>query len=144
MTFHYSDLGSTSDWLKKISYAVWPIRSTTQIWKWIWKWEVFTFSVTATMFSSAKCKWINQFKDFSRWLLTFKTFSRLYELTRFSARLFSFSFFLLLATQEAAESSSSLSAAPRLFTLLYKKRYKPQFNGTFCEINLIPVTKETV
>ena len=31
MTHHYPDLGSTSDWLKKISHEAWPIRSTTQI-----------------------------------------------------------------------------------------------------------------
>ena len=31
MTCHYSDLGSTSDWLKQISLAERPIRSTTQI-----------------------------------------------------------------------------------------------------------------
>ena len=56
MTCHYPDLASASDWLKQISQAARPIKSTTQIWKWIWKWEVFTFSVTATMFSSTKCK----------------------------------------------------------------------------------------
>ena len=32
MTRHYPDLGSTSDWLKYISYVARPIRSTTQIW----------------------------------------------------------------------------------------------------------------
>ena len=32
MTRHYSDLGSASDWLKQISHAAQPIRSTTQIW----------------------------------------------------------------------------------------------------------------
>ena len=32
MTRHYQDLGSASDWLKKISFAAQPIRSTTQIW----------------------------------------------------------------------------------------------------------------
>ena len=31
MTRHYSDLGSVSDWLKQISRATRPIRSTTQI-----------------------------------------------------------------------------------------------------------------
>ena len=31
MTRHYSDLGSASDWLKQISQAAQPIRSTTQI-----------------------------------------------------------------------------------------------------------------
>ena len=31
MTRHYSDLGSASDWLKQISLAERPIRSTTQI-----------------------------------------------------------------------------------------------------------------
>ena len=56
MTCHSPDLGSASDWLKQISHVARPIRSTTQIWKWIWKWEVFTFSVTATMFSSTKYK----------------------------------------------------------------------------------------
>ena len=32
MTRHYLDLGSASDWLKQISHAARPIRSTTQIW----------------------------------------------------------------------------------------------------------------
>ena len=32
MTRHYADLGSASDWLKQISQAARPIRSTTQIW----------------------------------------------------------------------------------------------------------------
>ena len=32
MTSHYPDLGSASDWLKQISLAARPIRSTTQIW----------------------------------------------------------------------------------------------------------------
>ena len=32
MTRHYPDLGSASDWLKQISHAARPIRSTTQIW----------------------------------------------------------------------------------------------------------------
>ena len=32
MTHHYPDLGSASDWLKQISHAGRPIRSTTQIW----------------------------------------------------------------------------------------------------------------
>ena len=32
MTRHYPDLGSTSDWLKRISQAARPIRSPTQIW----------------------------------------------------------------------------------------------------------------
>ena len=32
MTRHYRDLDSASDWLKQISHAPWPIRSTTQIW----------------------------------------------------------------------------------------------------------------
>ena len=32
MTCHHSGLGSASDWLKKISFAAQPIRSTTQIW----------------------------------------------------------------------------------------------------------------
>ena len=32
MTCHYPDLGIASDWLKKISYAARPVRSTTQIW----------------------------------------------------------------------------------------------------------------
>ena len=33
MTRHYSDPGSASDWLKQISHAAQPIRSTTQIWE---------------------------------------------------------------------------------------------------------------
>ena len=32
MTRHYPDLASASDWLKQISHAARPIRSTTQIW----------------------------------------------------------------------------------------------------------------
>ena len=32
MTRHYPDLGSASDWLKKIFHAARPIRSTTKIW----------------------------------------------------------------------------------------------------------------
>ena len=32
MTCHYPDMSSASDWLKQISLAVRPIRSTTQIW----------------------------------------------------------------------------------------------------------------
>ena len=32
MTRHYPDLGRASDWLKQISHAARPIRSTTQIW----------------------------------------------------------------------------------------------------------------
>ena len=32
MTRHYPDLRSASDWLKQISHAARPIRSTTQIW----------------------------------------------------------------------------------------------------------------
>ena len=32
MTRQYPDLGSASDWLNRISQAVRPIRSTTQIW----------------------------------------------------------------------------------------------------------------
>ena len=32
MTRHYPELGGASDWLNQISYAVRPIRSTTQIW----------------------------------------------------------------------------------------------------------------
>ena len=32
MTRHYSDLGSAFDWLKQISLAEPPIRSTTQVW----------------------------------------------------------------------------------------------------------------
>ena len=32
MTRHNPDLGSASDWLKQISHAARPIRSTTQIW----------------------------------------------------------------------------------------------------------------
>ena len=32
MTRHYPDLGAASDWLKQISQAARPIRSTTQIW----------------------------------------------------------------------------------------------------------------
>ena len=31
MTCYYPDLGSTSDWLKQISLAAWPMRSTSQI-----------------------------------------------------------------------------------------------------------------
>ena len=31
MTCHYSDLGSASDWLRQISLAERPIKSTTQI-----------------------------------------------------------------------------------------------------------------
>ena len=38
------------------------------------KWEVFTFSVTATMFSSAKCKWINQIQGL------FKTTTKIQDL----------------------------------------------------------------
>ena len=76
MTFHYPDLGSTSDWLKQISQVARLIRSTTLIWKWIWKWEVpvFTFSVTATMFSSAKRKWINRIQGL------FKTTTKIQDL----------------------------------------------------------------
>ena len=32
MTRPYPDLGSASDWLKQIFFAVWPIKSITQIW----------------------------------------------------------------------------------------------------------------
>ena len=32
MTRHYPDLGRASDWLKQISHAARPIRSSTQIW----------------------------------------------------------------------------------------------------------------
>ena len=32
MTRHYPGLGSACDWLNQISHAVWPIRSTTQVW----------------------------------------------------------------------------------------------------------------
>ena len=32
MTRHYPDLGNASDWLKQISQAARPIRSSTQIW----------------------------------------------------------------------------------------------------------------
>ena len=32
MTCHYPDLGGASDWLKQISHATRPIRSTTEIW----------------------------------------------------------------------------------------------------------------
>ena len=32
MTYYNPDLGSASDWLKRISFAAPPIRSTTQIW----------------------------------------------------------------------------------------------------------------
>ena len=32
MTYHYPDLGSTSDWLSHISHAARPIRSSSQIW----------------------------------------------------------------------------------------------------------------
>ena len=32
MTRHYSDLGSSSDWLNQISHTARPVRSTTQIW----------------------------------------------------------------------------------------------------------------
>ena len=32
MTSHYPDLGNVSDWLKQISHAAQPIRSTIQIW----------------------------------------------------------------------------------------------------------------
>ena len=32
MTRQYPDLGSASDWLKLISHAARPIRSTTQFW----------------------------------------------------------------------------------------------------------------
>ena len=32
MTRHYPDLGSDSEWLKKISHSALPIRSTNQIW----------------------------------------------------------------------------------------------------------------
>ena len=32
MTCDYPDLGSASDWLKQVSRAALPIRSTTQIW----------------------------------------------------------------------------------------------------------------
>ena len=32
MMCHYPDLGSVSDWLKQVSQAARPIRSTTQIW----------------------------------------------------------------------------------------------------------------
>ena len=32
MTWHYRELGSASDWLKQISLAARPIRSTTKIW----------------------------------------------------------------------------------------------------------------
>ena len=32
MTYQYPDLGSASDWLKEISHAARPIRSTHQIW----------------------------------------------------------------------------------------------------------------
>ena len=32
MTWHYRDLGGASDWLKQISLAARPIRSTTKIW----------------------------------------------------------------------------------------------------------------
>ena len=63
----------------------------------------------------------------------FKTVRTMMIAYSLPSQAFSFSFFLLLATQEAAESSSSLSAAPRRFTLLCKKRYKPQFNGKFLQ-----------
>ena len=32
MTRHYPGLGSACDWLNQISHAVWPIRSTSQVW----------------------------------------------------------------------------------------------------------------
>ena len=32
MTCHYPDLGSSLDWLKQISHAARPMKSTTQIW----------------------------------------------------------------------------------------------------------------
>ena len=32
MTYHYPVLGGTLDWLKQISYAARPIRSTAKIW----------------------------------------------------------------------------------------------------------------
>ena len=32
MTCHYPDLSSASDWLRQISHAVWPIRSTIEFW----------------------------------------------------------------------------------------------------------------
>ena len=32
MTRHYPELGSASDWLKRIFPAARPIRSTTQLW----------------------------------------------------------------------------------------------------------------
>ena len=32
MTYHFPALGSASDWLKQISLAAQPIRSTTQLW----------------------------------------------------------------------------------------------------------------
>ena len=32
MTYHRPDLGGASDWLKQVSLAPRPIRSTTQIW----------------------------------------------------------------------------------------------------------------
>ena len=65
MTHQYPDLGSASDWLKQISHAAQPIRSTTQIWVVIRHQYGFSVLVSETSFhgetsdSVAKCSKIN-------------------------------------------------------------------------------------
>ena len=51
-------------------------------------------------------------------------------LTRFSAKILSSSFFLLLATHDAALSSSSLPFVPRVFTLLSTKQVTCEVKST--------------
>ena len=84
MTRHYPDLGSASDWLKQISQAVRPIRSTTLIWvvtrhqygisalvsQASFRVETSGDVVKCRLFSQATALDATAFNDFPKWSLT--------------------------------------------------------------------------
>ena len=73
MTRHYPDLGSASDWLKKIFHAARPIRSTTKIWVMTRYQYAIPAPVSQKSFSGetsgavAKCKLKNRQKKLELW-----------------------------------------------------------------------------
>ena len=58
MTRHYPELGGASDWLNQISYAVRPIRSTTQTW--VVTCHQYGISALVSSGSVAKCRLFSQ------------------------------------------------------------------------------------
>ena len=75
MTCHYPDLGSASDWLKQISHAARPIRSTSQMWVVTRHQYGISALVSQTSFRGetsgdvAKCKFTSQ--NFFKFIILF-------------------------------------------------------------------------